>query len=212
MQPHMCLHACEPEPPRRAELSILLPSHHSSSDPFYSPRNMASVANSGSAPKTLTLMPFHTDPQRKQTQHYRLPKIAPQAQPTVVASPARNSQTPKYTPAFSKSLIVNNSNSARGVPNAPLSIAKPTVVNARNTPRAPNPTVHAKASNALTVQPKSPTHSRTTRQPVTTVAKVHAISPISATSIDSILRADSSQDAKKSAVPDRIRPKAEAIK
>lgn len=170
----------------------------------------STVANGGSAPKTLTLMPFHTDPQRKQTQHYRLPKIAQQPPPTVVSSPARNSQAPKYTPAFSKSIIVNN---ARGIPpNAPLAVARPTVVNTRNTPRAANPTVSTKPSNALTLHPKSPASNRTTRQPVTTVAKVHAISPISATSIDSILRADSSHDAKKSAVPDRIRPKVEAIK
>jgi len=46
-----------------------------------------------------------------------------------------------------------------------------------------------------------------------TVTKVHAIAPVAGiTSIDSVLRADSKQIINKPAVPDHIRPKAEAIK
>lgn len=172
------------------------------------------IANSGNAPTTLTLMPFHTDSQPRQTQHYRLPRIAQQAPPTpsISTSHIRNSRTPNQAPSFSSSVSAASSRNVRSIPNASLAMAKPTVVNARNTPRAPTTTALTRAPNAYPHQPKSPSSTRTTRQPVTTVAKIHAIAPIGATSIDSIIHAGSSQDANKSAVPDRIRPKAEAIK
>jgi hypothetical protein len=162
-----------------------------------------SIASSGHAPTTLTLKPFHTDPQPRQTQHYRIPRIAQQSPPPRL--------TP-YTPAFSQSVSAVNSLNPRSLPNSSLAIVKPTVVNTRNTIRAPHAAVVTKTSDALSHHPKSPPSTRTVRQPVTTVAKIHAIAPFSATSIDSVLHAGSTQDANKSVVPDRIRPKAEAIK
>jgi hypothetical protein len=162
-----------------------------------------SIASSGHAPTTLTLEPFHTDPQPRQTQHYRLPRIAQQSPPP---------RSTPYTPAFSQSVSATNSRNPRSIPNSSLSIIKPTVVNSRNTLRAPNSSSVTKTYDALSHHPKSPPSTRTVRQPVTTVAKIHAIAPFGATSIDSVLHAGSTQDANKSAVPDRIRPKAEAIK
>jgi hypothetical protein len=180
------------------------------------------IASSGNSPTTLTLMPFHTDPQPKQTQHYRLPRITQQQQqqqqapPTIsITNPyARSYRTPNQAPSFSSSVSTSSSQKARNVANASsLSIAKPTVVNGRNTVRAPTGTKTTALTRVRdTYQPKSPPSTRNSRQPITTVAKVHAIAPIGATSLDSILHAGSSQDANKTAVPDRIRPKAEAIK
>jgi hypothetical protein len=162
-----------------------------------------SIASSGHAPTTLTLKPFHTDPQSRQTQHYRLPRIAQQAPPP---------RSTPFTPAFSQSVSAATSRNPRSIPSSSLSIARPSVVNTRNTPRAPNVANFAKSSDALVHHPKSPPNTRTARQPVSTVARIHAIAPFSATSIDSVLHAGSTQDANKSPVPDHIRPKAEAIK
>lgn len=165
------------------------------------------IANSGHAPSTLTLMPFHTD-SPKQTQHYRLPRIAQQASTPSV----RSSRTLNQAPSFSSSVSTSSSRNGRSIPGASLTMAKPTVVNTRSPVRAPTMTTTALARVPDTYQPKSPSSTRSTRQPVTTVAKIHAIAPIGASSIDSILHAGSSHDANKNAVPDRIRPKAEAIK
>lgn len=170
------------------------------------------LVNSGHAPTTLTLKPFHTDSQsRQQQQQYRLPRIAQQAPPPVSSPHIRNSRTPNYAPSFSASVSAPSSRSVRSIPSSSLTINKPTVVNTRNTLRAPPPTTTAltRTSDTSSYHPKSPSSTRTARNSVTTVAKVHAIAPIGATSIDSILHAGS-QDANK--VPDRIRPKAEAIK
>jgi hypothetical protein len=167
------------------------------------------IANSGNAPTTLTLMPFHTDSQHKQTQHYRLPRIAQQASTPSI----RSSRTLNQAPSFSSSVSTSSSRNVRSIPHASLTMAKPTVVNTRSPVRAPTTTTTALARVPDTYQPKSPSSTRSSRQqPVTTVAKIHAIAPIGASSIDSILHAGSSHDANKSAVPDRIRPKAEAIK
>jgi hypothetical protein len=162
-----------------------------------------SIASSGHAPTTLTLKPFHTDPQPRQTQHYRLPRIAQQAPPP---------RSTPFTPAFSQSVSAATSCNPRSIPSSSLSIVRPSVVNTRNTPRAPNVANFAKPSDALVHHPKSPPSSRTARQPVSTVARIHAIAPSGATSIDSVLHAGSTQDASKNDVPDHIRPKAEAIK
>lgn len=182
------------------------------------------IASSGNSPTTLTLMPFHTDSQPKQTQHYRLPKAAQQQQqqqqqtpPAItVSSPyRRNHRTPNHAPSLSSSVSTSSSQKARCIaPNASsLSISRPTVVNARNTARAHTTTTMTALTRVPdTYQPKSPSSTRSSRRPITTVAKVHAIAPIGPTSIDSILHADSSKEANKDAVPDRIRPKAEAIK
>lgn len=169
------------------------------------------LANSGHAPTTLTLKPFHTDSQsRQQQQQYRLPRIAQQAPPPVSSPHIRNSRTPNYAPSFSASVSASSSRSVRSIPSSSLTINKPTVVNTRSPLRAPaSTTALTRTSDASSYHPKSPSSTRTARNPVTTVAKVHAIAPIGATSIDSILHAGS-QDANK--VPDRIRPKAEAIK
>lgn len=165
------------------------------------------IANSGHAPSTLTLMPFHTD-SPKQTQHYRLPRIAPQASTPHV----RNSRTLNQAPSFSSSVSTSSSRNGRSIPGASLTTAKPTVVNTRSPVRAPTTTTTALARVPDTYQPKSPSSTRSTRQPVTSVAKIHAVAPIGASSIDSILHAGANHDANKNAVPDRIRPKAEAIK
>jgi hypothetical protein len=164
-----------------------------------------SIASTEHAPTTLTLKPFHTDPQSRQTQpqHYRLPRIAQQAPPP--------RPTP-FTPAFSQSVSAANSRNPRSIPSSSLSIARPSVVNTRNTIRSPHAAHGAKPSDALSHHPKSPPSTRTARQPVSTVARIHAIAPFGATSIDSVLHAGSTQDANKSPVPDHIRPKAEAIK
>jgi hypothetical protein len=164
-----------------------------------------SIASSGHAPTTLTLKPFHTDPQPRQTQthHYRLPRIAQQAPPP---------RSTPFAPVFSQSVSAATSRNPRSIPSSSLSIARPSVVNTRNTPRAPNVTNFAKSSDALVHHPISPPSTRTARQPVSTVARIHAIAPFGATSIDSVLHAGSTQDASKHTVPDHIRPKSEAIK
>jgi len=172
------------------------------------------ITSSGNTPTTLTLMPFHTDSQSKQTQHYRLPRIAQQAQPpTTIASPYhRDSRTTNQAPSFSSSVSTSSSRNARSVPStSSLAMARPTVVNTRSPVRAPT-TSTALTRVPDTYQPKSPSSTRNGRQPITTVANVHAIAPIGPTSIDSILHAGSGQDTNKTAVPNRIRPKAEAIK
>ena len=177
------------------------------------PDNMApTIANSGIAPTTLTLMPFHADSHPKKPQYYRLPRIAQQASTPAPTPYTRNSRTPYQTPSFSSSVSTLSSRNVRSIPNASsLTMAKPTVVSTRSPVRAPTTTT-ALTKVPDTYKPKSPSSMRNTRQPVTTVAKVHAIAPIGASSIDSILHAGSSQDTNKNAVPDRIRPKAEAIK
>ena len=169
------------------------------------------IANSGHAPSTLTLMPFHTD-SPKQTQHYRLPRIAQQAPSTASTPHLRNPRTLNQAPSFSSSVSTSSSRNGRSIPGASLTMAKPTVVITRSPVRAPTTATTALARVPDTYQPKSPSSTRSTRQPITTVAKIHAIAPIGASSIDSILHAGSSHDANKNAVPDRIRPKAEAIK
>lgn len=169
------------------------------------------IANSNNMPTTLTLMPFHTD-SPKQTQHYRLPRIAQQPSSPASTPHLRNSRTLNQAPSFASSVSTSSSRNVRSIPHASLTMAKPTVVNTRSPVRAPTTTTTALTRVPDTYQPKSPSSTRNSRQPVTTVAKIHAIAPIGASSIDSILRAGSSQDANKNAVPDRIRPKAEAIK
>ena len=180
------------------------------------PDSMApTIASSGNAPTTLTLMPFHTDSHPKQPQYYRLPRIAQQQAPTPAPTPyTRNSRTPNQTPSFSSSVSTLSSRNVRSIHNASsLTMAKPTVVNTRSPVRAPTTTTTSALTRVPdTYQPKSPSSARNTRHPVTTVAKVHAIAPIGASSIDSILQAGSNQDANKNTVPDRIRPKAAAIK
>lgn len=169
------------------------------------------IANSNNMPTTLTLMPFHTD-SPKQTQHYRLPRIAQQPSSPASTPHLRNSRTLNQAPSFASSVSTSSSRNVRSIPHASLTMAKPTVVNTRSPVRAPTTTTTALTRVPDTYQPKPPSSTRNSRQPVTTVAKIHAIGPIGASSIDSILHAGSGQDAKKNAVPDRIRPKAEAIK
>ena len=168
------------------------------------------VANSGHAPSILTLMPFHTE-SPKQTHHHRLPRIAQQATSPASTPHFRNSRTLNQAPSFSSPVSTSSSRNGRSIPSASLTMARPTVFNTRSPVHAPTSTTTALTRAPDTYQPKSPSSTRNARS-VTTVAKVHAIAPIGASSIDSILHAGSSHDANKNNVPDRIRPKAEAIK
>jgi hypothetical protein len=166
-----------------------------------------SSMNQGSAPKTLTLFPFHNDSRSRQPQPMRAPKIAQQPTPPIPHLYIRNARNPTLASTIS---TANQTSIVRN--------ARPTVVPSRpsptathNTPRAPTLAVKSNTSTALSPRIKGPTP--TTRNPITTVTKVHAIAPVAGiTSIDSVLRADSKQTNNKPAVPDHIRPKAEAIK
>lgn len=163
-----------------------------------------SSVSQGNAPTTLTLFPFHNDPRTRQIQPIRPPKVVQQTIPPLYIRNPRNPALAFTTPTSNQTSIVRN--------------ARPTVVSdrpgpapTRNAPRAPNAGIKSNTTTALSPRVRAPT--QTTRHPITTVAKVHAIAPVaSITSIDSILRADSKQTNNKPTVPDRIRPEVEAIK
>jgi hypothetical protein len=171
-----------------------------------------SFASNGRAPTTLTLMPFHTDPQQKQPQQYRFPKITQQTPPPISSYQIRNSRPSSHTHAFSTPVGVSTSHDARSIPNTPLTIIKPTVVNTHNTLRAANATNLTRIPETSPHRQKPLPNTRTARSPVTAIVKSHLIAPIGTASIDSILRAGSNQDTNKPTVPNHIRPKAEAIK
>lgn len=166
-----------------------------------------SSMNQANAPKTLTLFPFHNDSRSKQIQPIRAPKIAPQSTPTIPHVYIRNSRNLTIAPT------VPTANQTSIVRNARPTVvpSRPSTANTRNTPRAPTVAVKSNTSTALSPCIKGPT--QTTRNPITTATKVHKIAPVAGmTSIGSVLRADSKQIVSKPTVPDRIRPKAEAIK
>jgi hypothetical protein len=163
--------------------------------------------NQGSAPKTLTLFPFHNDSRSRQIQPIRAPKIAQQPTPPIPHLYIRNARNPTLAPT------VSTANQTSLVHNARPTVvpSRPSPTTTRNTPRAPTVAVKSNTSTALSPRIKGPT--QTTRDPITTVTKVHAIAPVAGiTSIDSVLLADSKQTNNKPTVPDHIRPKAEAIK
>jgi hypothetical protein len=164
-----------------------------------------SSMNQGNVPTTLTLFPF--DPRSRQTQPFRAPKIAQQSTPPIPHLYIRNARNPTLAPTISTSNQTSIIRNAR--PAVVPSRSSPATT--RNTSRAPNVAAKSNTSTALTPRIKGPT--QTTRNPITAVTRAHAITPVAGvTSIDSVLRADSKQTNNKSAVPDHIRPKAEAIK
>jgi len=166
-----------------------------------------SSLNQGSAPKTLTLFPFHNDSRSIQTQPLRAPKIAQQPTPPIPHLYIRNARNPTLAPTVSTANQTSIVRNAR--PAVVPSRANPAT--ARNTPRAPNVVVKSNASTALSPRIKGPI--QTTRNPITTAAKVHVIAPVAdITSIDAVSLADTKQIVNKCTVPDHIRPKAEAIK
>ena len=142
-----------------------------------------SSMNQGSAPKTLTLFPFHNDSRYKQIQPIRAPKIAQQPTPPIPHLYIRNARNPTLAPTIS------SSNHTSLVRNARPTVvpSRPSPTTTRNTPRAPNLAAKSNTSTALSPRIKGPT--QTTRSPITAVAKVHAIAPVAGiTSIDSVLR------------------------
>jgi len=176
--------------------------------PFINTMAPSSI-NQGNAPTTLTLFPFHNDPRSRQAQTLRPPRI-PQ-QPTTPPIPhlyIRNPRNPTLAPAIS---TANQTTIVRNARPAVVPSRTNPAATTRNAPRAPTVAVKSNTSTALSPRVRAPT--QTTRNPITAVAKVHAIAPVAGiTSIDSVLRADSKQIKEKPIVPDHIRPKAEAIK
>lgn len=166
-----------------------------------------SSMNQINAPKTLTLFPFHNDSRSKQPQPLRAPKVAQQPTPPIPHLYIRNASNPTIAPTAA------TANQTSLVRNARPTVvpSRPSPATTRNPPRTPTVAVRSNTSTALSPRIKGPT--QTTRNPITTVSKVHAIAPVAGiTSIVSVLRADSKQTINKPVVPDHIRPKAEAIK
>jgi hypothetical protein len=166
-----------------------------------------SSINQGNAPATLTLHPFHNDSRSRQIQLIRAPKIAQQPAPPIPHLYIRNARNTTLAPTVAGA---NQTSLVRNV--RPTVVpSRPSPATTRNTPRASTVAVKSNTSTALSPRIKGPT--QTTRNPITTVTKVHAIAPVAGiTSIDSVLRADSKQIINKPSVPDHIKPKAEAIK
>jgi hypothetical protein len=166
-----------------------------------------SSMNQGNAPATLTLYPFHNDSRSRQIQPIRAPKIAQQPTPPIPHLYIRNARSPTLAPTVAGANQTSLARNARPT----VVPSKPSPATTRTTPRAPKVAAMSNTSTALSPRIKGPT--QTTRNPITTVTKVHAIAPVAGiTSIDSVLRADSKQTTNKPSVPDHIRPKAEAIK
>ena len=166
----------------------------------------STIANSTSAPTTLTLNPFHNGSQLRQNSARQPYVNAPQhAGGARIAPNAHHAQS-----------------SSRQVPNLP-SLRIPRNVPVVRTPQNPQNTSNPSGPNSSNNRPmaapmaNSRNAVRQSTQPASTAVikqggnaglRGYAIAPIANTSIDSILRADT----KKSEVPHLIRSKAEAIK
>lgn len=172
----------------------------------------SSFATTGSGPTTLTLMPFHTDPDTRHSQQQRLPRVTQQPSRPISSPHLRPARSPAFTSTMPSSTQAPSARSVYGTSVGSTGKTRPTVVDNRNVYSPPRVAAPNNSSNAMTVQTRAPTNTHTSRHTVATVAKVHAIAPIKAVSIDSVLHGESEASRKTNAVPDRIRPKAEAIK
>lgn len=172
----------------------------------------SSFANTGNGSTTLTLMPFHTDPDPRRSQHQRFPRVTQQPSRPISSPHLRPARSPAFTSSVSSSTQASSARSVYGTSAGPTGNTRPTVVNNRSVYSPPRVATANNSSNALTVQTRAPLSTHTTRHTVATVAKVHAIAPIKAVTIDSVLHGEPETSRRTNAVPDRIRPKAEAIK
>lgn len=166
----------------------------------------STVANNRNTSNTLTLHAFHGGSSGRQSQeHHRIaginatnlqisprsPRIANHALVPASASNTRNGRSTGTTSSASRPLTIATARNAVRTPTLAMTTSPSGRSSARQT-----------ASPRLQVIPAAPK----------SVAKVHAITPIGASSIDSILHSHSSEHSRNGGVPDRIRPRAEAIK
>lgn len=169
--------------------------------------HLSTMATSlGGGPTTLTLNPFHTNSGHQRGQQPRPSRFTQQSQRPISTPHIASPSLPAYTSSVSSTTIAPY---VRGV--AATTTTRPTVVQNANTYRPPRVAATNNAPNVPTSPSGRTLPIHAPGSIVTTIAKVHAIAPIQAPSIDSMLHSDPSEAGKTKTVPNCIRPRADAI-